>query len=68
MNRNEMNEVEMQQRVEAMMRWLANKLETSSREVALDYFQEELYYALRETYLTGRMDATLDNMVPTFSK
>jgi hypothetical protein len=68
MNRSEMNEVEMQQRVETMMRWLANKLETSSREVALDYFQEELYYALRETYLTGRMDSTMDNLVPTFSK
>jgi len=69
MNRSELNEAEMKQRVESMTAWLAWKMESGEdRETVLGYFQEELYYALRETYLTGRMDSHLDSLVPTFSK
>lgn len=68
MNRSELNEAEMKQRVESMTAWLAHKLETSRPEVILDYFQEELYYALRESYLTGRMDSHLDSLTPTNNK
>ena len=68
MNRSELNEAEMKQLVGRMTEWLAWKLESESRETVLDYFQEELYYALREAYLTGRMDSHLDSLTPTNNK